>query len=67
MDVEDPKLTTRACLWNAYYVFMLKDQGGFFNNYEQFNKVLKAVYKHKKIDTKKVSTIKGHYMLAVVK
>ena len=66
MDVEDPKLTARARAWNAYYVFMLKDQGGFFINYDQFKQVLQTVYKGMSIRTRKVSTIKGNYMLAVV-
>lgn len=66
MDIEDPKLSAKARLWNAYYVFMLKDQGGFFINYSQFKKALRIAYEGMSIKTKKISTIKGHYMLAIV-
>ena len=66
MDVENPKLSPLARAWNAYYVFMLKDQGGFFISFNQFQAVLKAVYKGRSIRTQKIKTIKGTYMLAVV-
>jgi len=66
MDVEDPKLTARARAWNAYYVFMLKDQGGFFISYDQFKQILDTVYKSMNVKTGKIKTIKGNYMLAVI-
>jgi hypothetical protein len=65
MDVEDPKLTVRARLWNAYYIFMLKDQGGFFINFDQFSKVINVTFDDYEISTRKIKTIKGFYMLAV--
>lgn len=66
MDIENPKLSRLARLWNAYYVFMLKDQGGFFIDYSQFCRVLQVVFADRHFETKKVKTIKGNYMLAVI-
>jgi len=67
MDVENPKLTPLARFWNAYYVFLLKDQGGFFIDYNQFKNTLATVYKPARIKTKRIKTIKGYYMLAEIK
>ena len=66
MDIENPKFSARARLWNAYYIFLLKDQGRFFISYDQFKSVLQVVYKNMDIRTKKIKTIKGYYMLAIV-
>ena len=66
MDIENPSMRLRARLWNAYYVFMLKDQGGFFISYKQFVDMLSVPFKGMTIKTKKVNTIKGSYMLAEI-
>jgi len=66
MDIENPALSRKARLWNAYYVFMLKDQGGFFISYDQFADMLACVFGGLTIKTKKINTIKGDYMLAEI-
>lgn len=66
MDIEKPSLSLRARLWNAYYVFMLKDQGGFFISYSQFRDIVSITFNEFSYQFKKVETIKGHYMFAKI-
>ena len=66
MDIEDPKRRFRAYLWNAYYRIALKDQGQFFITFEQFIQAIRVVFLNAKIHFKRINTIKGTYMLAVI-
>lgn len=66
MDVQNPKENFIAWLWNRYYVYFLDDQGGFFINFAQFNKILSLYFGEGVKMTKKVWTVKGPFMLGVI-
>jgi len=66
MDVEDPRKHWLSRLWNAYYAFLLKDQGGFFISFQQFKQALREVFGGDVESIRKVKTIKGTYMLAII-
>lgn len=66
IDIIDPKLNLLARLWNKYYIWMLDDQGDYFINYEQFNKIFNLYFPDRKIKFSKIWTVKGPYMMAVI-
>jgi SAM-dependent methyltransferase len=66
MDVENPRGSLVSRLWNDYYRYLLKDQGGFFLTYEQFVRTLQVVFGNCHINTRRIATIKGTYMLAEI-
>ncbi|OGE31582.1 hypothetical protein A2631_00405 [Candidatus Daviesbacteria bacterium RIFCSPHIGHO2_01_FULL_44_29] len=66
LDIEDPKRSFIASLWNNYYVHILKDQGGLFMSFEQFKDLINLSYSKSTRTLKKIQTIKGPYMLAVI-
>ncbi len=66
IDIIDPKLNLLARLWNKYYIWMLDDQGDYFINYEQFNKIFNLYFPDHKIEFSKIWTVKGPYMMAVI-
>lgn len=66
MDIENPKSQLRSYLWNLYYKIALKDQGKFFITFEQFIQAIRVIFLNAKIHFKKINTIKGTYMLAVI-
>jgi hypothetical protein len=45
---------------------MLDDQGDYFINYEQFNKIFNLYFPDHKIEFSKIWTVKGPYMMAVI-
>lgn len=65
MDIDNPRKYWLARLWNNYYRYFLKDQGNFFIDYEKFCKYIKEIAPNAEI--KRIHTIKGYYMLAVIK
>jgi len=67
IDIIDPKLNIISKIWNRYYVSFLKDQGDFFLNYTQFKKIINLYFPNKKLNFSKIWTIKGPYMMAVIK
>lgn len=66
MDIEDPRKGILSLIWNTYYRLALRDQGRFFINFEQFIQIIRIVFLSSKIYFKKVNTIKGTYMLAII-
>lgn len=60
------KYTTLSCKWNNYYVHILKDQGGLFMSFKQFQDLINLSYPKSTRTLKKIQTIKGPYMLAVI-
>lgn len=67
MDVENPHGSILSRIWNKYYTLFLRDHGGFFMNFHQFNEIIKIFYHSaKNVSCKKISTIKGTYMCAVI-
>lgn len=66
MDIQNPKIGFLSRLWNLYYRIALKDQGSFFMDYNQFIQVIRVVFLTNKIEFKRVNTIKGTYMLAII-
>ncbi|OGE23226.1 hypothetical protein A2688_00675 [Candidatus Daviesbacteria bacterium RIFCSPHIGHO2_01_FULL_38_8] len=66
LDIEDPKRSLLASLWNNYYVHILKDQGGLFMSFDQFQDLINLFYSDSKKTLKKIRTIKGSYMLAII-
>jgi len=67
MDIENPRKTFLARLWNNYYVKILKDHGGFFIDFSQFKKIMELYYHQARhIQCSTIRTIKGVYMLAVI-
>ncbi len=68
IDIEDPRNSTiLAKIWNKYYVYFLRDQGGYFLNKEKFKKLLSRCFLASEFVIKDISTIKGNYLLAVIK
>lgn len=67
MDIENPRKTFLARLWNNYYVKILKDQGKFFMNFSQFKEIMQLYYQQaKRVECSTIRTIKGIYILAVI-
>lgn len=66
MDIQNPRSGLLSRLWNMYYRMALKDQGSFFMDYQQFIQVIRVVFLTNKIEFKRINTIKGTYMLAVI-
>lgn len=64
MDIDNPRKYWLSRLWNNYYRYFLKDQGNFFIDYEKFCKYILNIAPEAKI--KRIKTIKGYYMLAVL-
>ena len=64
MDIDNPRKYWLARLWNNYYRSFLKDQGNFFVDYNKFRKYITEVCPAASF--KRVRTIKGWYMLAVL-
>ena len=48
LDIEDPKRSLLASLWNNYYVHILKDQGGLFMSFDQFQDLIYIININKK-------------------
>lgn len=67
LDIEDPKKNFLARAWNSYYRHFLKDQGGFFLDFEKFKKIICLYFGSKNCSFTRVQTIKGPYILAVAK
>jgi hypothetical protein len=66
MDVQNPSDNLLAKIWNIYYRFLLGDQGENFLTYMEFSSHLKHVYSDRRVKLRKVNTIKGPYMMAVI-
>jgi len=66
MDIDDPRKFWLAKIWNTYYRKVLKDQGNFFIGYDNFKFHVMDGFKKNKISFKRILTIKGFYMLAVI-
>lgn len=66
MDIENPRKTFLARLWNNYYVKILHDHGGFFMNFNQFKEIISLFYDGAQFNCSRIQTIKGRYMLAVI-
>lgn len=67
MDIEDPSKSFIAKAWNFYYRYALNDHGGLFISYNQFKEILNISFaKASNVETRKIKTIKGTYMLGVI-
>ncbi len=66
MDIVDPKLSLLARIWNKYYVWILRDQGELFINYEQFKQIMNLYFSDQKVKFMKIWTVKGPYMMATI-
>ena len=64
MDIDNPRKYWLARWWNNYYRYFLKDQGNFFIEYERFCQYILDIAPNAKL--KRIKTIKGWYMLAVI-
>lgn len=67
VDIEDPTSSTfLAKIWNKYYVYFLKDQGGYFLKQEKLANLLNQVFLKNEYAIEKIKTIKGNYLLVIV-
>ncbi len=66
VDIENPRKTFLARIWNNYYVKILHDHGGFFMNFNQFNDIIQLFYREADITCSTIRTVKGRYMLAII-
>lgn len=68
VDIENPKQSTfLSWLWNKYYVYFLKDQGGNFMNKQKLANLLNIIFSEEEFLIKDIPTIKGNYLLVVIK
>jgi ADP-ribose pyrophosphatase YjhB (NUDIX family)/SAM-dependent methyltransferase len=66
MDIEEPRRSARARLWNWYYRACRHDHGSLFISFDQLNELLGVAFGDCNVTSQKVSTIKGDYMLATI-
>lgn len=64
VDVEQPRRTRYAKLFNWYYTHVLQDEGHRFLDWGQFKRLVQLYYGQAAFQL--VRTIKGRYMLAVI-
>ncbi len=55
-----------AKIWNKYYVYFLKDQGGYFLNKNKLINLLKQQFLESEFAIENIKTIKGNYLLVVI-
>ena len=66
MDIDDPTKDFLGKVWNTYYRKVLKDQGDMFIGYDSFKFHINEIFKRHKVEFKRIRTIKGWYMLAII-
>ena len=67
VDIEDPMRSTfLAKLWNKYYVYFLKDQGGYFLNRKKMRKLLSKCFLKEEFSIKSIVTVKGNYFISII-
>lgn len=67
IDPCDPRKTFLGRFWNNYYRWFLLDQGDRFLNMETFKRDIRDSFPDREIAFKKIWTIKGPFMMAVIK